>query len=112
MQQKIIDSEKSLQAGQNTFSAMKKNTLAANIDSLKYRYQEKLNQQITAEQEKFNQRRAELLATVLETVNKTIEEIGEELDFNIILDSSNGMVVYAKDPEDLTDILLRHLEDK
>ena len=56
--------------------------------------------------------RAELLAGVFEIVNKAIEEIGEQNDYDLIIDSANGTVVYARDPQELTDQLLQHLENK
>jgi Skp family chaperone for outer membrane proteins len=65
-----------------------------------------------SEQTKFNTRRAELLSEVFEEVNGVIEEIGEESDFQLIIDASNGSIVYAKDPEDLNDQLIKRLQDK
>jgi outer membrane protein len=112
MQQDIIDRERKLQAGQTTFSENRKQELQAQIDSLKITYQQNIQEQMAAEQERYNQRRMELLAEVLEVVNKTIEEIGEAEGYDIILDGSNGTVVYAKEPNDITDILLNKLEKK
>ena len=47
-----------------------------------------------------------------EEVNQVIEEIGEESEFQIIIDAANGSIVYAKDPDDLNDQLIRRLQDK
>lgn len=108
----ILDQQARLKAGENTFSDKRKAELTAVIDSMEADYQQRLDRQITFEQDRFNQRRAELLTEVFELVNQTIEEIGKENNFDLIIDSSNGSVVYARDPEDLTDQLLRRLQDK
>jgi len=112
MQKDLIEREKKLLTGQNIFSEKRKMELMMQLDSLKVTYQENLNRQVGMEQERFNQRRMELLAEVLETVNKSIEEIGEQQGFDLILDGANGNVVYARDPEDITDQLLNLLENK
>ncbi|MCF7811415.1 OmpH family outer membrane protein [bacterium] len=108
----ITELEGRLIAGQNTFTPKKKSDMQRQIDSLKIDYQERINQQMAMEQERLQTRRAELLTGVLEIVNESIEEIGKENNFDFILDASNGTVVYAKNPEDITDLLLRHLQDK
>jgi len=112
MQQDIIDRERKLQAGQTTFSEKRKQEMQVKIDSLKINYQQRLQEQMEMEQERFNQRRMELLAEVLEIVNKTIEEIGETEGYDLILDGSNGTIVYAREPNDITDILMHKLEKK
>jgi len=112
MQKDIIDREKQIQTGQTSFSEQRKAGLQMVIDSLKIRYQEEISRQMSLEQERFNARRIELLAEVLEVVNQSIEDIGEEQDFDLILDASNGTIVYARNPEDITDILLRRLQDR
>ncbi|MFH0765868.1 MAG: OmpH family outer membrane protein [Calditrichota bacterium] len=112
LQNVIGDRENSLQAGQNTFSDEKKKKLQADIDSLRKDFNGRLNQQMQMEQERFNQRKAELVGNVLEIVNASIEELGEQSSYNLIIDSSNGTVVYARDPDDLTDQVMRKLKDK
>ena len=112
LQENIIDRERRLEAGQTTFSDKRKKEMRSEIDSLRVAYQQSLQQQMTMEQEKFNQRRMELFAEVLEVVNQTIEEIGETQGYDLILDGANGTIVYAKEPNDITDELLRQLEDK
>lgn len=111
LQQNITDQETALRAGQSTFSDKKKQELQANIDSLRADFSEKLDGQMQMEQERFNQRRAELISGVLEIINAAIEEIGEQNGYDFIIDSSNGTIVYARDPIDLNDQLLRKLKD-
>ena len=108
----IKELEGRLMAGQNTFSEKKKINMHREIDSLMIDAQQRVNMQSAMEQERFQKRRAELMAGILEIVNESIEEIGKDNDFDFILDASNGTVVYARDPEDITDQLLRGLEDR
>lgn len=110
MQGVVAEKENQLKVGANSFTDKRKAQLQAEIDSLKADLQERYNEQVSSEQEKFQKRKAELLSGVLETVNKQIDALGEAEAFDFIIDSSNGTVVYAKDPEDLTDRLLRRLE--
>jgi Skp family chaperone for outer membrane proteins len=108
----ITELDSRLMAGQNTFTAKKKTDMQRQIDSLKMDYQTRVNNQMAMEQQRLEERRAELLSGILEIVNESIEEIGKNNNFDFILDASNGTVVYAKNPEDITDQLLRHLQDK
>ena len=108
----IADREEVLRTGQAALSDELKTSIQAEIDSLRQDYDTRLNYQITFEQERFNKRRAELLAGVFEIVNESIEELGEQNGYDFIIDSANGTVVYAKEPDDLNDQLLRILQDK
>ena len=108
----IKELEGRLLAGQNTFSEKKKIKMQREIDSLMIDAQQRVNLQSNMEQERFQKRRAEIMAGILEIVNESIEEIGKDNNFDFILDASNGTVVYARDPEDITDQLLRRLEDR
>jgi len=108
----INDKESQLKAGANTFTEKRKAQLQTEIDSLKSSLQERYSQQMAMEQDRFAKRKAELLSGVLETVNQQIEALGAAEGFDFILDSSNGTIVYARDPEDLTDKLLRKLKEK
>ncbi|HHE47051.1 MAG TPA: OmpH family outer membrane protein [Bacteroidetes bacterium] len=112
LQEDISEREGKLQAGQTTFSEKRKRELQAQIDSMKVSYQQQFQAQMSAEQERFNKRRMELLSEVLEVVNGTIKELGEEQGYDLVLDGSNGTIVYAKNPDDITDELLRRLQDK
>lgn len=111
LQKDIENSEEQLRNGK-MFSEKKKAEMQMSIDSLRYDFQMRIQKQSTAEQEKFTKRRAELLAEVFEVVNGVIEEIGTDNDYDFIIDASNGTVVYAKEPDDLNDELLRRLQDK
>ncbi|MBT3233399.1 MAG: OmpH family outer membrane protein [Calditrichaeota bacterium] len=111
LQKEIENSEEQLRNGK-MFSEKKKVEMQMSIDSLRYDFQIRIQKQSTAEQERFTQRRAELLAEVFEVVNGVIEEIGTDSDYDFIIDASNGTVVYAKEPDDLNDELLRRLQDK
>lgn len=112
LQKHVGGLENQLASGQNIFTTERKASLQMEIDSLKMDFSIRMNQQSVEEQEKFNRRRAELLAGVFEVVNKAIEEIGERDGYDFIIDSANGTVVYAKDPDDLTDELLQHLNSR
>jgi outer membrane protein len=108
----IVEKENQLKAGATTFADKRKVQLQNEIDSLKVNLQERYNEQVTTEQEKLQQRKAELLSGVLESVNKQIDALGEQEGYDLIIDASNGTIVYARDPEDLTDKLLRRLKEK
>ena len=112
LQNDIVEKEERLRAGQNTFSEQKKATMQTTIDSLRTDFSERMNSQMAAEQERLNRRRAELLGEVFEEVNEVINEVGEQSDFDLIIDITNGTIIYAKDPEDITDSILRKLQDK
>ncbi len=112
LQKEIIDRERRLETGKNMLSEKKKEELQTDIDSLRMDFNERLNRQSTLEQERFNKRRAELLSEVFEIVNGEIEEMGDQEGYDLIIDASNGTVVYARDPDDLNDQLLRRLQDK
>lgn len=108
----IQQKEQSFAAGQNTFSESKKKTLRAEIDSLSAVFQDRYTNQSTMEQERLNNRRNELFSVVLESVNESIQELGEQNGYDLIIDSAGGTIVYARDWEDITDQLLRVLEEK
>ena len=112
LQKDVEDREGRLAAGQNTLSDARKKSLQGEIDSLKADFTIRVSRQSQTEQERFNARRTELLAGVFENINKTIEEIGEQEGYDLIIDAANGSVVYAKNPTDLTSELLSHLEKK
>ena len=111
-QSSIGEKESQLKVGANTFAEKRKAQLQTEIDSLKMDLQQRYNDQVTSEQEKLQQRKAELLSGVLESVNKQIDALGEQEGYDLVIDASNGTVVYARDPEDLTDKLLRRLKEK
>ncbi len=111
-QASIADKENQLKAGANTFAEKRKIQLQTEVDSLKMDLQERYNDQVTSEQEKLQKRKAELLSGVLESVNKQIDTLGEQEGYDLIIDASNGTIVYARNPEDLTDKLLRRLKEK
>ncbi len=111
-QEDIAVRESKLQAGQSTFSEKRKGELKTQIDSMKVMLQQQFQMYMAGEQERYNKRRMELFSEVLEIVNETIEEIGEEQDYDFVLDGSSGTIVYAREPNDITDELLRLLQDK
>ncbi|MFC2150018.1 OmpH family outer membrane protein [Calditrichota bacterium] len=86
--------------------------LRTEIDSLSFVFNQELQMKNMQEQERFNQRRAEVVSQVLAGVNEVIEELGEVEGYDLIIDSANGSIVYAREPDDLTDQLLRKLQDK
>jgi len=111
LQKDIVQREEKLRSSQ-MYTQQKKEAMQAAIDSLRFDFNKRLTQRSELEQEKFTKRRAELLAEVFEIVNKEIENIGETEDYDIIIDASNGTVVYAKNPDDLNDQLLNLLLNK
>lgn len=112
LQNSIMGTENKLQAGQNMMSEKKKLQMQSQIDSLRMDFNTRLQSQSAFEQERFTNRRAELLAEVFEEVNEVIVEMGETEGYDFIIDASNGTVVYAREPDDLNDQLLRRLQEK
>jgi len=108
----VVEKENQLKAGQTTFTEKKKQQLQTEIDSLKMGLSERYNRQLMFEQERLQRRKSELLGGVLEVVNKAIDEVGEAEDYDFIIDAANGSVIYAKNPEDISDKVLRRLKDK
>ncbi len=108
----VAEKENQLKAGQTTFTEKKKLQLQSEIDSIKASLYERYNKQMVFEQERLQRRKAELLGGVLEVINKVIDEIGEKEDYDLIIDAANGTVIYAKNPEDISDKVLRKLKDK
>ncbi len=112
LKDEIMTRQEQLRAGENTFSDGRKAELQADIDSLQNDYDTRLQRQVNFEQERYARRRSELLQGVFEIVNKTIEELGEQNGYDLIIDTTNGTVVYARNPDDLNDQLLRMLQEK
>lgn len=108
----ISEKEKQLEIGQTTFTEKRKKELKNEIDSLKVDLQERYNRQLNFEQERLQKRRAELIGEVLETVNGVIQEVGKDEGYDLIIDAANGTVIYARDPQDLTDKILQRLQKR
>lgn len=112
LQATILEREGALQAGLNTFSDTKKARMRTEIDSLQADFYGRMQNQNALEQERLNRRRAELFGEVFETVNEVITEIGEDNNYDIIIDSANGTIVYAKEPDELTEQVLEALQGR
>lgn len=112
IQNLIMEQEGTLRAGATTFTEKRKMELMTSIDSLKQSFEYQVNERVAQDQEKLQNRKAELVSVVLEEVNEHIQVMGKERNYDIIFDSSNGTVVYAKDPDDLTELLLQKLTGK
>ncbi len=50
-----------------------------------------------------NQRRQDLIAPILEQVQKAIDAVAEEKGYQYIFDTSTGVLLYAKPEDDITD---------
>jgi outer membrane protein len=70
-------------------------------DSLKQKYM-LLQQFVQQKQEDAVTKRADLLKPILDTVNKIIQKVGKENNYDIVLDM-RGAVLYAAPKNDLTD---------
>ncbi len=54
-------------------------------------------------------RNTELVAPIVSRINEVVREISVEEDFDLVLDSSGGLVVYASGAIDITDMVLERL---
>ncbi len=79
------------------------------LENKKLAYQ-KFTEDIFAPGGKIEKRNAELTKPILDKINKALEKIAEENNFDIIFDSVNGNIAYAKNALDLTDKVLEELE--
>ncbi|MEA1986428.1 MAG: OmpH family outer membrane protein [Candidatus Marinimicrobia bacterium] len=52
---------------------------------------------------------AEYLGPILEKINKILTQVGEEDNYDFILDASKGSIVFADPALDLTNVVLREL---
>ena len=50
-----------------------------------------------------NKKREELLQPILDKINNIITEVAKENGYNMVLDSSSGVVLYADESDDITD---------
>lgn len=70
----------------------------------------KFRENIWGENGKYFQRQQELMRPVFSRINEVINMIGEEDDYDLILDTVQGNVLYAKQALDITDAVLEELE--
>lgn len=75
----------------------------------KYMEYQRFQQEIWGEQGKLYQRNKELTQPIIDKVNKIIQKIGADMDYDVIFDAAVGNIVYAKDDYDLTDMVLEDL---
>ncbi len=58
----------------------------------------------------FFKRRAEIMQPVIDKINQVIHRIGEEEDYDYILDTVAGNILHAKDKYDITELVLEELQ--
>jgi outer membrane protein len=58
----------------------------------------------------FFKRRAEIMQPVIDKINQVIHRIGEEEDYDYILDAVAGNILHAKDKYDITELVLEELQ--
>lgn len=65
-------------------------------------YQMEVNQNL-------NLKRQELYKPILDNVNKIIEQIGQEMGYTMIFDTSSGSLLFAEEGDDVTSIVKQKL---
>ncbi len=110
LQADIIKREAELNKGK-MLSEAKRLDMQRKLDSLQTDFQQRFQAQLATDQERLQQRRSELLNEVFNEVREIVKEIGESEGYDIIIDTS-GAVVYVRDPEEVTDEVLRVLKNK
>jgi len=68
------------------------------------------DQKVSEIQGKIQQRSAELSQPILENVYQTIKVVAEREDFDLVIDSSLGAIVYADPSLDITQIVVDELK--
>lgn len=110
LQADMIQKDAELKKGK-MLSDAKRISLQRQLDSLQADFQQRFQAQMAQDQERLQMRRAELLNEVFNSVREIVQEIGEADGYDLIIDSA-GAVIYARNPEDVTDSVLRSLQDR
>lgn len=87
------------------------------------REREALLEQKTAELERFlsntfgpgglaERRNAELVTPIVDEINETVRELGEENGYDIVLDTAGGSVAYADESLDITDLVITRMSTR
>ena len=71
---------------------------------------QKYMQDIFGENGEAARRNKELTEPIVEKINGVIEKVAEEEGFTLVLDSSQGVLVYADKEIDITDMIIARLE--
>lgn len=71
---------------------------------------QKYMQDIFGENGEAARRNKELTEPIVEKINGVIEKVAEEEGFTMVLDSSQGVIVYASKEIDITDMIIARLE--
>ncbi|MFH1011294.1 MAG: OmpH family outer membrane protein [bacterium] len=109
MRQQIADMEAELEKQSLLLSEEKKAEKLQELQALYMKFQQ-FQQEIWGQDGKLFQRNLELTRPVVEKINAAISKIGDEDDYDFILDASQGNVVHAKAEYDLTDRVLELLK--
>jgi outer membrane protein len=67
-------------------------------------------QDIFGENGEAARRNKELTEPIVEKINGVIEKVAEEEGFTLVLDSSQGVIVYADKEIDITDMIIARLD--
>ena len=71
---------------------------------------QKYMQDIFGENGEAARRNKELTEPIVEKINGVIEQVAEEEGFTLVLDSSQGVIVYADKEIDITDMIIQRLD--
>jgi outer membrane protein len=89
---------------------------AEKLDEKKLLYDQKLKdyqkymEEIFGENGEAARRNKELTEPIVEKINGVIEKVAEEEGFTMVLDSSQGVIVYADKEIDITDMIIERLD--
>ncbi len=78
------------------------------LQRLYFEYQQ-FTQDVWGPNGKYYQKNLELTKPIIDKINSIIRLIGEEDDFDYILDAATGNIVHARSDYDLTDRILEEL---
>lgn len=57
-------------------------------------------------------RNAELVTPIVDEINETVRELGEENGYDIVLDTAGGSVAYADESLDITDLVITRMSTR
>jgi outer membrane protein len=89
------------QAGSASMTAARKEAMEKELQGLQTRIQE-YNQ---SAQEKVQKRKEELYKPLLEKADKAIKDVAKEKGFDYVFDASAGSILYAKDSDNILDLV-------
>lgn len=108
MHQEIRSMAEALESQRLMLSETKLTEKSTELQQKQLEY-ERFVQSIWGQEGRAVQRNVELTKPIIEKVNQVLARIGEEDEYDVILDAANGSIAYGKADLDLTDRVIEEL---